>query len=140
MSEPALQQKVAASFTGLGTSVGEFANLSAEGAALKVTVKTAAADKTVGEVYDKLFNPLITAVGGYEEFKTVKLGDSGALTKEELKDAVKLTAAVKGCGLGVAGTTKLSQLAGKSIDVVLASNAGKTYTFTLSFVNETTEA
>ena len=43
-------------------------------------------------------------------------------------------------GLGVAGTTKLSQLAGKSIDVVLASNAGKTYTFTLSFVNETTEA
>ena len=27
MSEPALQQKVAASFTGLGTSVGEFANL-----------------------------------------------------------------------------------------------------------------
>ena len=140
MSEPALQQKVAASFTGLGTSVGEFANLSAEGAALKVTVKTAAANKTVGEVYDKLFNPLITAGGGYEEFKTVRLGDSGALTKEELKDAVKLTAAVKGCGLGVAGTTKLSQLAGKSIDVVLASNAGKTYTFTLSFVNETTEA
>lgn len=136
MSSTAVQAKVKNSFTGLESNVSEFATLGGEGTALKVTVKTAAADKTVGEVYNKLFNPLMTAVGSYEEFKTVKLGNSAALTKDELRDAVKLVAAVKGCGLSVDGQTKLSELSGKEISVVLTSNAGKSYTFTLFFGNE----
>ncbi|MCQ5128469.1 S-layer homology domain-containing protein [Butyricicoccus faecihominis] len=109
-----------------------------------LTVNITDGDKSVKDVYTIMSDTLAIELAKYNDFTTLKIGESDALTYDQIKDKdlVALVAAIKNSGLmdgdkKVGGNTKLSVLNAQKVDVVVTSRGGHEYKYTVAFVYTT---